>query len=432
MNLIKKIWENVLKILGFTNYNVNSIQENSNFEERYRDISDVNMTAILSSKLAVLTLVDSEINVDGNNARANYLNESFIDLWKKKSKKIVNLMLGNGGLFIFPRITNGKLYFDLITQDRVSINKAMGDLIVSATMLAEIKKVKNKRYYRWVSYNLDVNDKSIAIENLVTDESGAATSVDFWNDLQNFYITGVQKPLFAFFKSPKDNRNVDDMYGVPITYGASKTIERINETLKQIDIEFKNKEVKIFADERLFKKDSDGNYCITDKFFKLVRGSAGNQELMTIFSPDIRESSYYTKLENLMKMLENESGVSAGVITKAETRGATATEIKANNVDTYSTIGDIRNVIESGFNDLKYACDVLLNYFNVITQGESELKFNWSYLLVEDSQEAFDQLVQARNLGVISKEEVRQWIYPNETLEESINKINEIKDDIVL
>ena len=73
-----------------------------------------------------------------------------------------------------------------------------------------------------------------------------------------------------------------------------------------------------------------------------------------------------------------------------------------------------------------YACNVLANAYNLSPQGEYEVNFDWSYSLLEDTATEWNQLTYAQNKGIVSKVELRQWLKPDETLEESQKAINEI------
>ena len=66
--------------------------------------------------------------------------------------------------------------------------------------------------------------------------------------------------------------------------------------------------------------------------------------------------------------------------------------------------------------------------FNLSPQGEYEVSFEWSYSLLEDTQTEWSQLTYAQNKGIISDVELRQWLKPDETLEESQKAIDEIKE----
>ena len=73
----------------------------------------------------------------------------------------------------------------------------------------------------------------------------------------------------------------------------------------------------------------------------------------------------------------------------------------------------------------------ILVFFIAISleRGEYELSTDWSYSLLEDSQQEFSQLMQGESRGVIKKAELRQFLKPGETLEEAQKVIDEIKSE---
>ena len=72
---------------------------------------------------------------------------------------------------------------------------------------------------------------------------------------------------------------------------------------------------------------------------------------------------------------------------------------------------------------------MLANAFNLTPQGEYEVSYEWSYSLLEDTETEWNQLILANNKGIISDVEIRQWLKPDETLEESEKAIQEIKEN---
>jgi hypothetical protein len=89
----------------------------------------------------------------------------------------------------------------------------------------------------------------------------------------------------------------------------------------------------------------------------------------------------------------------------------------------------MRTNIEKGLVDFFYACNVLANAFNLSPQGEYELNFDWSYSLLEDTATEWSQLTYAQNKGIVSKVELRQWLYPDESLEDSQKAIEDIQKE---
>ena len=149
------------------------------------------------------------------------------------------------------------------------------------------------------------------------------------------------------------------------------------------------------------------------------------ENMFEVFDPAFR--SYTERLQELYKRLEDEIGTSRGIISDVQTQNATATEIKRAMYDTFNIVDDMRSNIEKGLEDFFYACNVLANAYNLSPQGEYEITFDWSYSLLEDTQTEWTQLSYALNKGIVSKVELRQWLYPDETLEQSQKAIEEIE-----
>jgi hypothetical protein len=152
---------------------------------------------------------------------------------------------------------------------------------------------------------------------------------------------------------------------------------------------------------------------------------SGEDTFFEVFDPAFRP--FTDRLEELYRRLEHQIGTSAGIISQVQTQNATATEIKRAMYDTFTIVDDMRSNIEKGIEDFLYSANVLANAYNLSPQGEYELGFDWDYSLIEDTQETFGQLMSANSKGIISNVEVRQFLKPDETIEESEKAIEEIK-----
>lgn len=427
-NIIKYILTNVFKIK--TQTTDKEIDDNSKYARIYESIDDINFNAIFSNKLANYTISDSNMNIEGENARVDLLDKTGQSMWKK-AKKIVSMAFGYGGVIIVPYVKGGKIYYNLVPQDRLTIDETDGELITAATVLAEKKvissTVSTTTYYRWTNYK--VENGNMVITQQFSDEKGnKIPAPDFWKDIQEVRtITNVDRVLFGYIKSPVNNRKANDKYGVPITYGCDATILEIKETMKQLIREYELKEVFLGVDYTMFKVNKNGKVedLPGNGLYRKFNFDEGDKKF-EIFDPEFRD--YTTRLQELYKRLEHEIGTSYGILSEVNSQQATATEIKRSMYDTFTLCDDMRTSIEKGLDDFFYACNVLANAFNLSPQGEYEVSFDWSYSLLEDTQNEWSQLIWANNNGIISDVEVRQWLKPDETLEESQKAIDEIKE----
>ena len=421
-SVIQYILNNVFKIK--TQTKAREIDDNQKYASEYERIDDINYNAIFSNKLANYVINDSTMDVTGDNARVDLLNKMGQSMWKK-AKKMTSMGFGYGGVIIVPYVRGGKIYYNLVPQNRVTIDETDGDLITGATVLAEKKTIggslDSKTYMRWTNYQ--VKNGNITITQQFSDEKGnKIPAPEFWKNIQEVQvITGVDRVLFGYLKSPVNNRNASDTYGVPITYGCEATILEIKETLKQIVREYDLKQAFVGADATMF---NGKNALPLNGLFQKV--DSGDDSFFEVFDPQFRD--YTTRLQELYRRLESEIGTSKGILSDVQTANATATEIKRSMYDTFTIVDDMRSNIEKAMDDFFYACNVLANAYNLSPQGEYELAFDWSYSLLEDTQQEFSQMMQAESKGIVSKVEIRQWLNPDETLEEAEEKIKEIEE----
>lgn len=421
--MIRTMWNKILVLFGKKQIVADkNLEENEKFVREYENIKDINFTAIFSNKLANYVVSDSNIDITGDNKRSIIL-QNVVKRLKKKLKKIISRELGTGGVLVVPYVTKSKLYFNIITQNRLIINKKIGEDIVDCTILAEHIIRDQKNYYRWADYTLENGNLYIKYRATVESSPISMEMIPEWGKIEDISITNVEKMPFMFIKSPIDNRKGNSDYGVPITYGCDKQISKIMKTLQQIDREFELKEVFIGADATLFR--GEGALPKNGLYKKI---DSGEDDFWEIFDPDFRDTPLFNKLMNECSMLEKQIGTSEGILTKTETQNATATEIRKIMKDTFDLCDDIRTELEDGLNDFLYACDVLIDYYDLTPQGDYELKIDWSYALLEDTSQEFSHLLQGESRGVIKKAELRQFIKPNETLEQAQAVVDEIKE----
>ena len=427
--MLKNLWmwilTNVFKVQTQTTQK--EIDENNKYARAYESIDNINFDAIFSNKLANYTISDSNMNIEGENKRVDLLNLTGQSMWKK-AKKIVSMAFGYGGVVIVPYVKGGKIYYNLVPQDRLTIDSMDGELITGATILAERKTiggtVNAKTYLRWTNYKVENNN--MVITQQFSDEDGNKIPVpDFWKDIQEVRtISNVDRVLFGYIKSPINNRKPNDRYGVPITYGCDATILEIRQTMKQLVREFELKEAFVGVDVTMF----DGKDKLpANGLFKMINADSG--DFFQVFDPQFRDTSYLTRLQELYKRLEHEIGTSYGILSEVATAQATATEIKKSMYDTFVLCDDMRSNFEKGMDDFFYACNVLANAFNLSPQGDYEVSFDWSYSLLEDTATEWSHLIWGNSNGIVKDVEIRQWIYPDESLEDAQKALDEIKEE---
>lgn len=432
MNFIDNIMNIVRRIFGadpvVTQADIALMNE---ADQKYREQRGYNLTAIFAGKLATFTVTDSTIEVTGGNQRAELISEALQHIWTK-AKKWVGCVYGTGGVLLIPYVIDGHVYVDIVPQSSMVINRVNGDELRAVSIVADSTIQDNKQYFRWTDYSLEDNGV-LTIRQRATNAMGTAvpiSSLAEWTGIaEEMTIRGLEHLPLAYLKNPTDNRHADSLYGVPVTYGCDEKISEILECQDDVRREYKLKKPIVGMDTTLFKTENGRRHLPVTGLFMPVTPSGLNTsgKLWDVYDPAIRDGSYYTRLQHLYEELEKQVGTSRGILTEPQTHGATATEIKAANFATYAIIDTMRQAIAPAMERLAYAIDVLANAYNLSPMGEYEVSFDWSYDLIESSQESYNQLLSAVSVDAVEAAELRQFCFPDETIEEARERVAEIK-----
>lgn len=423
---------------------VGQLQRSENDCARYADISAENVTALLANSVSNIAMGDSQVFVSasggGNTRFSDILTEIAAKEWADISDTVA-CALGCGAIISVPySVDNGlgrKIYIDTVMKDRFFVTGMQGDDITQCVILADEFVRDNKRFKRFTDYSIN-NGVYIICNHAVCDDSPISlTSVEEWKDIpEQVAIGGVKQLPIAVLKCPQNPRKPKVPSGVPITFGCDATLDKIAKTLNDIEREFEKKRAKVFADRTLIKlhKKKDGGNDeekirkeFVDNDLYVAFNNSDTFKGVEIFDPAIRDSAYYNKLEKHFAMLEKECGLSEGVLTKLSTSHATATEIFRVMYNTFCFCGKVNASVTKYFKDLMYACSVLINYFGMAPYSEYDVKFSYSFALLEDSSATFSQKMQAESIGAEDIVEIRQFIHPEETREESQAVIDRIR-----
>ena len=390
------------------------------WEKEYERIDRINFAEIFATRLTNYTLDGFSFDCDNDDIT------EVIGALMDKSYKWAQMAFGVGRVFLVPYITGGKIYTDIIPQGRAWTTAMVGDDVIGIGVLADIRVKNDRRFYRLASYEYDPDTKAFTIENKATNESGAEVALSTfaeWADIEPIItLKGVEKPLFAFVDCPKDNRTTDKLQGAPITFGCDETIQEIRDCLRQYAEEFDLKQSWLGVDRLMLGKDGKPE----NRLFKTFDGKS-TENLFEIFSPDIRGTAYESRLLNLFARLEKQVGTSSGILTPADTSMATATQVRRSMYDTLAMVERMRKSIDRAIRALCYCYEVYFPFIGKATPKEYNLRLYWEDKMMQDTTERFQNLMQAKGFAV-KDEEIRQFLYPNETAEERAKAIEEIRE----
>lgn len=424
------MWE-TLKSLILRLFGVKLPQTDRQYEQQskwasvYENVSEINLTAMISGKLATLTTTDAVIAVEGDNKRTealqNILNENVLN----RARKIVSAALGTGGVVLVPYSADGKqILVDMVPQNCFFITEKIGNTVTKACILADYIIRDNKKYMRWTDYALESG--ACVIRNRATVENSpcALGALTEWKNIpEEIRVPGSEHLLFGYMKCPTDNRRPDETQGVPITYGCDKLIALCLETLEEEANEYRIKRGFLGVDSTLFGKDDK---LPKGGLFKIFESGTADEDLWKEYSPEIRHAAYSARVQELFGLLEKAIGVSKGILTTPDPV-ATATAVKHNQHDTWALVGEIRKNLAAALNDLSYALNVLCNYYGISPAGDYVVKYTWDLSLLEDTATTWQQMKDGYSMGLFGRAELRSW-QTGETLEQAQKAVDEIAE----
>ena len=390
------------------------------WDEEYRDIRRLNFTQIFADRLAKYTFA-------GTSVRAyDPMVDAALMRCMRRSRKWCQLAIGTGRAFLIPYVIGSDIYTDIITQGRAIATRSIGDDLLGIAVLADMRYYDKKWYARWTRYEFSPEEHTFTVENKATEQMGGAevplSAVPEWSQIEPLLIIeGVDRPLFAYVDSPKDNRTTDRLQGAPITFGCDETIREIYECIAQYRTEFRLKRAFLGVDKLMLDKDG----VPMNELYRTFEGK-DTESLFEIFSPEIRDSSYRERLYELFARLEKEVGTSNGILTPADTSMATATQVRRAMFDTFAMVGDIRDSVSTALKELCYAYGCYLELLGIPFSGDIGVDIRWGDEFIRDSAEAFAQMMDAQSIGAVSREEIRAQIFPEETSEVARAVISEI------
>lgn len=408
------------------------------------NVVDISLTPVVSRKLATIAMQDSDITIEGESARARFMQE-FLDYYLGDRMDVAaEVALGTGDCIVKPYTDGTRLGVDIIKNSDFVVCESIGNDILSCIMkVGEIKETQGPTYERLEiqmirqSETMDGKTTDVLIIRNLAFRNGKEiplTEVPAWAGISpEEIIPNVHKPLFGRYKSPAVNRaDVNGVGGVKITYGLDGAMSQAMEAYNRFNREYASGEKMVFLHKTLLDRDEKGNTVFPKgkrKMFMLMKsiGEKSTNGLIQEYTPDIRSADLEKGLEVNFRMVELLMGVSPGILTPPETGQATATEVKSVRNDTYALITRFRRQLEKGTNDLLTAVDVIANRNNLAPIGPWRAQYDWSTAYIEQMNEHFNQLMMAENSDAVEDAEIRAYVM-DEDLETARTRVKEIAE----
>ncbi len=146
------------------------------------------------------------------------------------------------------------------------------------------------------------------------------------------------------------------------------------------------------------------------------------KDLFKEWNPTLRDSSIYSGLNNIFRMIEFRSGLSYGTLSDVQLQEKTATEIIASRQRSYATVSDIQASLEQAIRQLSAAMCAILN------KPQQEPVFSWDDSIIVDTLQEKNIFMQEISAGIRAPWEYRV-AFLGETEEQAKKAIEEIESN---
>lgn len=330
INVAKKYYANDFKPIEFMN---------SYGDKRTRKYETVNVTKLASRRLASIIFNEGCKVEILDDKKANALLESvFLDnefylTFEEYLEKWI--ALGSGA--IRPYIQNDKIKLAWITADQfyplhVNTNEVKEAAITSKTTV--VKNDKNVYYTLLEFHEWKDNDYVITNELYRSDSPNSvgvqvplSTLEEYANTQETATLKGLEKPLFAFFKTPgANNKTLEGPLGLGLIDNSQSTVDAIDRTHDEFIWEVRSGKVvpkswlkRPNASSR--RRDNETHPPMFDPDEMVYQGMYGADETIGFhdMSVAIRVEQYSNTMDFFLHEFENEIGLSQGTFTQSAT-----------------------------------------------------------------------------------------------------------------
>ena len=383
-----------------------------------KDVQSLNLPASIAGEIARAVTIEMQVEISGS-PRADYLSAQF-DTVLNQLRERVEYGCAKGGLIIKPYPSGKNLAIDYVQADcffPVSFD-ANGN--ITACVFSDQRQIGDKYFTRLEYHTMTPEGctiKNQAFRSSTKDTLGQSiplTEVDAWKDLEpEATITGIDRPLFAYFRYPLAN-NIDPASPLGVSCysraasGSRCLIQQADEQWSSLLWEFESGQRALYADVLAFGRDADGLPLLPMKRLYRALNGSGNigdnpEGLFHDWSPTLREVSILNGLEAILRKIEFSCGLAYGTLSNPQTIDKTATELKISQQRSYVTISDTQKALEAALEQLLWAMDVWCDLDSLAPAGAYAATYDWDDSVIVDKDTQIMQDRQTVTMGAMPK-----------------------------
>ncbi|MGR3742125.1 phage portal protein [Companilactobacillus sp. DQM5] len=424
--------------------------------EQTRPYMTINMMKVVVKRLASLLyneqcrikVGDDEKFKDANDFIENTFNDNDFN---KNFERYLESDLALGGLVIRP-------YFDK-AQNKIKLAWCQAPTVyplknntndVSDIAIATVnQKIENDKviYYTLLEFHEWINGVYTITNELYRSENKSRVGIKvplntYYEDLpEKSEINNIKHPIFVYMKPQGfNNRNIISPLGIGICDNALETLKQINDTFDKFnwEIQMGQRRVGVPSDLVATTFDEQGSkpkevFDTNQNVFFELPGDSENGFTLSDLTPDIRTDEFVGAINNALRMLELQTGFSAGTFSFDAKNGMqTATEVVSENSMTYQTRNSQLTMVERGIKELIIAVLELasteeINLYDGKLPTLNDISIDFDDGVFTDKKQKLDYYSQLLSSGLVSKLKAIKMVFgvTDDQAQEMLDEINE-------
>lgn len=384
-------------------------------------VTTLNLPAAISSELARLVTIEMKAEVSGSEAAKTALQKL---LPKLRSETELACALG-GGMFR-PYFKNGGISVEFIPADRFLITSFDDEGVPDGCIFIDRFKDGDRYFTRLEEHKITTEGYEVTnrayVSKTVSADFGTPvnlSSVDRWKNLsERVVIQKIHRPFFVYFKMPfADNKSMTSKLGVSVFDRAAALIAEADRQFSRLLWEFEGGELAIDASVDALRFNERGVAEAPKLSKRLFRGlgiDAGDHDLYSVFSPELRDESIINGLNEILMRIEDTCGLARGTFSNVTSEAKTATEVRILNQRSYSTVCDIQNELKFALERVADVCAEIAALYGIEPLGKPQLSVEFDDSIVTDRSAEFEEKLKLVQAEIMTADEMRAWYFGKE------------------
>lgn len=379
-------------------------------------IYTMGLPGTITGELARLTLLEFDTRITGS-ARADMLNSAYQRVIHNL-RPMLEYGCAKGGLVFKPYVTQAGISVEFIQADAFfPIDFDSSGKMTKCVFASQIRK-GDKIYTKLEMHEianglLQISNRAFVSKNDFSLGSEISVgSVPEWSELSSsISFSGMDRLPFGYLKMPLAN-NTDETspIGVSAYAKAIDPIRMADKRYSQIDWEYDAKETAVHIADSLLKYEPSRDKMVypggRERLYRALEYSSGatDKPLLDVFSPAIRDTSYYNGLNHQLRLVEFNCGLAYGTLSDPNNTDKTAEEIRSSKQRSFDFTRDIQKNLQIALEDMILAMDFYASIYNLAPYGNYDTVFDWGDSILSDREKELLSMQQDASLGMIRKE----------------------------